>query len=75
LKSSRIVLLAALLSAPALSAAFAEGAVGGSTTPGDPSLLVTYPAPPSAAIALPPPPTNEPGLPEIKAPHNDRKDG
>jgi hypothetical protein len=74
MSSSRILLLAALLSALAPSAAFAEGPVGGATTPGDPSLLVTYPWPAPAAVASPPDPI-EPTRHGITAPENSRKDG
>jgi len=76
LKFSCIVMAAAIFTVPALSAAWAEGPVGGATTPGDPSLLVTYSNPASAAVASPAEP-QERNLQdsETKKAENPRKDG
>ena len=69
-----LLLIAVTYSMTAVGVAHANGPVGGSEGPGDPSLLVTYPAP-SAAANVSEPTKPEP-VPEQKTvPEPSRKDG
>jgi hypothetical protein len=83
MKFAAILLIAGVCSTTAWGGAYAHGPVGGSETPGDPALLVTFP-PPAAQLTASPPsasapaaePTNATDPVEEKAqPRPERKDG
>ena len=80
LKYAFVLLSAAMCWVPVWGGAHAEGPVGGSAGPGDPSLLVTYPDPSTANVSEPTPKVSEPVKPDAPAAPKDqpeplRKDG
>ena len=74
LKYASVLLLASICSLPAFGVAHALGPVGGSDTPGDPSLLVTYPTP-ATSVYLSEPPKREAPAEEKVQPATPQKDG